>query len=351
VPLLSDKLRRHDRVRAQPLDDGGAGAVLVDLQGGRCWELNRVGAEIWERLDGATTLSEIRDALAARYGVAADTIQADVLALTDALLGADLVQRTSYGDARVDALLAPGVFARRFALAALDGGGVLFDLESGAYFRLNAAATTGCAELQRAVSLDDAVAAIAARAQAPAPVIREQLRALAAEASAGTRVRHEPVGPFRYTAAAGGGYDLLHGARATLTISADGRRLALAAPLAELRLPLHEHVRAVAPKLLFLQGVTVLHGASCRDVPGIGPGVLGLCGASGAGKTTTARLLAGHRASPISEDLMVMGPDPARPAVFAGGEAAVHDWARAAATALERDPGAAVDATPLRDAS
>jgi hypothetical protein len=88
VIKLSDRPRRRADVAAQALDSG---AVLVDLAGGRCFELNRVGREIWTRLDGRATLAEIRAELEARYGVEGEVLARDLLDLGASLLASGLI--------------------------------------------------------------------------------------------------------------------------------------------------------------------------------------------------------------------------------------------------------------------
>lgn len=66
--------------------------VIVDMQKGLYHGLNKVGAEIWQAMDGERTLAEITDVLTARYpDVERATLEADALALTQALLDNELV--------------------------------------------------------------------------------------------------------------------------------------------------------------------------------------------------------------------------------------------------------------------
>ena len=97
VSLPDDaRLRPVADVSARVLDqDGGAGAaigagdraVLVNLRNGQCWELNRLGHEIWQLLatPGGASVSEIVATLARRYPVPLDTLRADVIALAETL--------------------------------------------------------------------------------------------------------------------------------------------------------------------------------------------------------------------------------------------------------------------------
>jgi hypothetical protein len=70
--------------------DGGA--VLVDMASGQCFELNRIGLEIWHAIGRRQTLREIYDVLADRYPRAGERLMADLANLADALLAAGLVE-------------------------------------------------------------------------------------------------------------------------------------------------------------------------------------------------------------------------------------------------------------------
>ena len=85
---LDDTLVKRVDVMARETPDG---AVLVDVVSGGCWELNRVGAALWSLLDGPTTLRRIGELLRARYEVAAEIIERDVLAVAEQLSKAGLV--------------------------------------------------------------------------------------------------------------------------------------------------------------------------------------------------------------------------------------------------------------------
>ena len=67
-------------------------AVLVNLQTGRCFELNRIGAEIWQLLAGGKSVGGACDALAERYPAARDVLRDDVLGLIRSLLREKLAE-------------------------------------------------------------------------------------------------------------------------------------------------------------------------------------------------------------------------------------------------------------------
>jgi len=56
----------------------GDGAVLVNLTTGACFELNRVGFEIWELLASGAKEESICETLAQRYAVDREVLVADV---------------------------------------------------------------------------------------------------------------------------------------------------------------------------------------------------------------------------------------------------------------------------------
>jgi hypothetical protein len=82
------RLVRKDDVVERSIEDG---AVLVDMTSGRCWELNRLGVEVWSLLSNGQDLQGICDLLAGRYSVVPATLMSDVIDLARTLLTAQLV--------------------------------------------------------------------------------------------------------------------------------------------------------------------------------------------------------------------------------------------------------------------
>jgi len=62
-----------------PLADGAL--MIVDLDSGGCWQLNRVGREAWNLFQGGASLGTVVDGLAARYSVSRATLLSDVESL------------------------------------------------------------------------------------------------------------------------------------------------------------------------------------------------------------------------------------------------------------------------------
>jgi hypothetical protein len=71
-----------------------AGALLIDMATGRCWQLNRVGAAFLTEIDGSNILGDVLDTLGQRYKVERDVLERDLLNLTQQLLDAGLIERT-----------------------------------------------------------------------------------------------------------------------------------------------------------------------------------------------------------------------------------------------------------------
>ena len=226
--------------------------------------------------------------------------------------------------------ITPALFRERFELAAFEDGGVVVDLATGYYSRLNASGAMILGEFARVETTEGAVSAVANRLGIPRALASEHLASLIA-ALAREGLRTEPIDSFRYRPSEGGGYDLWHGARRVLHVDEQGSALTLLAPPRDLAVRINEFVSAIAPKILFLMGATVLHGSCWAK----NDSLLGICGKSGAGKTTTARTLAKHAGELISEDLLVFGPDLTNPAIFANGEARVHAWSVLASKEFE----------------
>jgi hypothetical protein len=76
-------------VSVRPLDER---AVLVNLTTGRCFELNRIGAEIWEMLAGGRSVGGVCDELAERYPAERAILRDDVLGLVRSLVREGLAE-------------------------------------------------------------------------------------------------------------------------------------------------------------------------------------------------------------------------------------------------------------------
>jgi hypothetical protein len=227
--------------------------------------------------------------------------------------------------------LTPDAFRNEFALAAVPGGGVVLNVARGSYWALNGSAAAILEEFDRATDQRDAIVNVVRRLGIDE---RHAARDLATVLSTLNTegVRQEPLDPFRYRLAEGGGYNLWQGDMRVLHVSPDGTSIQLVADPAALPLRLYDYTSAVAPKVMFLLGMAVLHGSSCRAPDGT---LLCMCGKSRAGKTTTARTLSRCGYPLESEDLLVLGPDLSAPRVFVRGEATVNRWSIEIADAMQ----------------
>ena len=68
------------------------GAVLVDMGSGQCFELNRVGLEIWQAIGRGATVQDIYETMADLYPGDRERLMADLATLADALVAAGLAE-------------------------------------------------------------------------------------------------------------------------------------------------------------------------------------------------------------------------------------------------------------------
>jgi hypothetical protein len=190
-------------------------------------------------------------------------------------------------------------FRDRYAVQRFEDGGIVIDLSTGDYVRLNSTAAVISDFLAEANEASAAVPEVAKRLRITND---EAARAIETVVSglANPAPRRDPVGDFHYGPATDGtGYVLSSRGLPRLWVSLDGSSVRLIPEEALSASQLYEYVRAVAPKLLFLQGATVMHGAGCVT----NKNLRAFCGESGAGKTTTARAFGAAGGRVISEDL------------------------------------------------
>lgn len=92
MPGSDHKLRRRSGVETRKLPQG---AVLVDMGTGRCYRLNRVGAEIWAMLESPSALGELCEGVATRYRRSVDAIEQEVRDLVEHLTKEQLIESIS----------------------------------------------------------------------------------------------------------------------------------------------------------------------------------------------------------------------------------------------------------------
>ena len=90
MPELSHVFRKRPEVSVRQTPKG---ALLVDLATGRCWQLNRLGADFLAQIETERSLGDACEALGIRYDVAREVLERDLSRLTEELLGAALIER------------------------------------------------------------------------------------------------------------------------------------------------------------------------------------------------------------------------------------------------------------------
>src|SRR5688572_1649303 len=86
---LKDRLQpQGNEVAAKVMDDE---AIIINLANGIYYSMDRVGASIWEMIEGKHSLDEIITTTVARYDVSPEQAQADIERLADELLRENLV--------------------------------------------------------------------------------------------------------------------------------------------------------------------------------------------------------------------------------------------------------------------
>ena len=88
---LSDVVHRRAEVTVRKTPSG---ALLIDLTTGRCWQLNRLGADFLLQIEAERPLGDVCDSLGSNYDVSPDILQRDLLRLATELLDAGLIERS-----------------------------------------------------------------------------------------------------------------------------------------------------------------------------------------------------------------------------------------------------------------
>jgi|SRR5450631_1066237 len=91
-------LRQRTGIEARPIPQG---ALLVDMNTGRCFRLNRVGAEIWTMLESPLSANEVCARIAAQYGKPVGQIEIEVHALFELLIREQLLETAAEASPRV----------------------------------------------------------------------------------------------------------------------------------------------------------------------------------------------------------------------------------------------------------
>jgi Coenzyme PQQ synthesis protein D (PqqD) len=239
----------------------------------------------------------------------------------------------------------PHNFRQRYAIEWVAEGGLLVDMTTGNYFRLNSTAAEICRALFESTSTSEITRRLADRLRIAPQEADGLLRSMEIEFQT-LPPREEPFGPFRYVLRENF-YDLVENDRPILTVDSDGKNLRLCSSLQDLNYPIVDYLRAIAPKIVRLHGIPILHASACIFANGA---LTGFSGKSGAGKTTTALAFRAAGAGLISEDLMVLSATGSLE-VYLEGERSVHAWSARVADELLEKPNSVVNCEELLGAA
>jgi hypothetical protein len=85
-------LKRSDDVTFEVVADE---AILIRLDTGTYFSLNKVGTEFWQMIDGLHSIEEQARSIADKYGVEPPMVVSDLLELAEEMAKEDLVQVAS----------------------------------------------------------------------------------------------------------------------------------------------------------------------------------------------------------------------------------------------------------------
>ena len=224
-------------------------------------------------------------------------------------------------------MISSSAFAERYLVASFDTEGVVVDLETGNYFRVDGVTARICDILisHPKSALDLISSKLSVDAGEAGRIVADVRLALN-----GAAIRGTPTGPYHFHPE-DGGYGLWHDRKRVLGVAGDNLDICMPPDGGIEKNPLLEfYVRALAPKLMSLRGLSVVHASACFAHRAL----FAFAGQSGAGKTTTAHAFVQAGAQLISEDLLIFRTDTRRPSVVLGSEARVHAWAKITTDAL-----------------
>lgn len=81
-----------DQVSADVSPDASGDVVILHLKDGIYYELNEVGARIWELIQQPCSVQAVLDALLIDYDADAERCEGDLLALVDDMAGRGLIE-------------------------------------------------------------------------------------------------------------------------------------------------------------------------------------------------------------------------------------------------------------------
>jgi len=234
-----------------------------------------------------------------------------------------------------DRWLAPGV--PRYELTAIDGSGLLLDLDSGQIASLNRTAFLIWERYLGGASREEVASFLVAEYAMPAATARRDVTLALTIPKEHSKF---PDQGLRYQVDS-------HGR--CIAVTSDGPVLELGRAgdhvisLRSFSPPILEsYLCAAVPKLLTLGGETVLHASAVR----VGAETIAFLGASGAGKTTTAAAFGALGHQVLAEDMLLLRAQPDGVFVPLQIEGATKTWAAQAALLLAESGGARVAFVP-----
>jgi hypothetical protein len=228
--------------------------------------------------------------------------------------------------------MAPG----RLAVATFADGAVLVDFLSGCFFRVNVSAAQIAERLAAGDSAETAALWLTRSYGLDPQTARRDVAALLEGLQASAVPRS--ANPFSFTMEPHA-FVLHWQGRPVCAIDREGTSIcSRGTGLPDDASPA-EQLQWAVPHALLLRGILVLHASAVRQ----GAGVVAFCGASGAGKTTTARQFAANGYELIAEDLVVLTLADAIPKVVLGGEPMIRRWVESQAQVLAAEGQASTD--------
>ena len=216
------------------------------------------------------------------------------------------------------------------ALVEIDSGALLLNLKTGVLFQLNDSAAFVWKGLLEGQGPDAIAAAFERRyGLAASDAWRDVAASQAMDLSQPATLLAPSLG-FHYESADGGYLFSFHG-QPIFCLDERGMLLRPADASQPLGDRLDFFLQAIVPKVAALRGCVVLHASAFIGASGE---VTAICGASGAGKTTTACLSAAAGAKLVSQDKLVLSFRDDRVLVALEGERRLEAWVASASASV-----------------